>query len=263
MTEARILTLDIETAPYEGYFWDIWEQNIGIEMITKEWSILSYAAKWLNSPKMIYDDAYGRGSKQIRNDKHLLKGLHKLLDEADIVVAQNGKKFDVRKINARFLMEDYKPYSPIKIVDTHLECKQLAAVTSTRLAWLSKYFSDVEKLQHKEFPGFEIHKECLAGNSAAWRELKKYNQVDVIATEQVYLRLRPWIAKHPNVGTYADTVGAVCPKCGHGHLVKRGFAVLQQGRYVRMQCMGCGGYSRAKEQVIPKDQRKRLLVNII
>lgn len=260
---ARILTLDIETAPYEGYFWDIWEQNIGLDMITKEWSILSYAAKWLDSPTMLYEDTNGRGKGKIRDDRKLLKSLHALLDEADIVVAQNGKKFDVRKITARMLMENFKPYSPIKIVDTMLEARQLAAVTSTRLAWLSKYLAEVEKSDHRKFPGFELHAECMKYNQAAWRELKKYNKTDVISTEQVYLRLRPWIKTHPNIGTYAETVGAECPKCGSGRLQKRGYAVLQQGRYVRMQCQECGGYSRAKEQVIPLDQRKRLLVNVL
>ena len=263
MIGPRILTLDIETAPYEGYFWDIWEQNIGLDMITQEWTILSYAAKWLDRPQMIYEDVNGRGKGKIRDDRKLLKSLHSLLDEADIVVAQNGKKFDARKINARMLMENFKPYSPIKIIDTYLECRSLAAVTSTRLAWLSKYLADVEKSDHRRFPGFELHAECLKYNQAAWREIKKYNKTDVISTEQVYLRLRPWIKSHPNVGTYAESVGAVCPKCGSGELQKRGVAVLSQGRYARLQCMSCGGWSRTKEQLIDRDQRKRLLVNVL
>lgn len=257
----RILTLDIETLPFEGYFWDIWEQNIGLDMITVEWTILSYAAKWLGEPGMIYEDTLGRGKKKVRDDKRLLKKLHKLLHEADIVIAQNGKRFDIRKINARFLIEGYKPYSPIRVIDTKNEAKRVAAVTSTRLEWLSKYLTDVPKSKHKKFPGFELWLEALKDNPSVRAEVRKYNWRDVVATEKLYLRLRPWIKSHPNLAAYEPGHGPRCPKCKSHRIQWRGYEVTQQSRFRRMQCTDCGGWSREKQTTIEKTARAQLLAN--
>jgi hypothetical protein len=259
----RIGTLDIETFPYECYTWGIWEQNVGLEQIKTEWSIASYCFKWYGEKELIYADTGGRGRSKVRQDRKLLTGLHALLDEADIVIAQNGKKFDIKKINARMLMADLEPYSPIRIVDTMLEAKRIAAFTSNKLAWLSEYLSDTKKSEHRAFPGFELWTECLADNPKAWAEMKKYNCRDVVATEKVYDRLQPWIPNHPNVGTYAQTVGAVCVGCGSGSLTRRGDAVTQQGRYARMQCRDCGKWNRGKENIVPLANRKRLLANVL
>jgi hypothetical protein len=253
----RVLTLDIETAPIEAYVWDIWEQNVGLDQIKTEWSILAYCGKWLGSDELIYQDTGGRGPRKVRDDSRLLTGLHALLDDADIVVAQNGKKFDLRKINARLIMAGYKPYSPVRIIDTMLEARKVAAVTSTRLAWLSKYLTDTPKSEHKKFPGFELWLECLADNPVAWREMRKYNQIDVLSTEKTYLKLRPWMTTHPNMGAYHE--GEACKNCGSTKLQSRGTVTTQQGKYQRFHCQECGAWPRGKVNLLSKTTRAGLL----
>lgn len=258
----RIVTLDIETSPIESYTWGIWEQNVGLEQIKTEWSILSFAAKWYGDEKVIYEHAGGRGIKKIRDDKHLLLKIAEILDEADIVIAQNGRRFDVKKINARMIMMDIPPYSPIRIIDTMEVAKKHFAFTSNKLAWMSKYLTDSPKSEHKDFPGFELWKECLLDNPKAWAEMKKYNIQDIFSTEKLYIRLRPWIAVHPNMGVYADSDVPLCPKCGSVHLQKRGFAVSQTTRYHRFQCIDCGGWSRSKAMLTPLKSRRTMLTAI-
>lgn len=260
-TRPRVLVIDIETAPIEGYVWGIWEQNVGLEQIKTEWSILSYCAKWLNEPKLMFDHTGGRGARKVRDDRKLLKGIWALLDEADIVVAQNGQKFDVKKINARLIVNGHKPYSPIRIVDTLLVAKKHFGFTSNKLAWQSMYLTDTPKSEHKKFPGFELWKECLADNPAAWREMKKYNCIDVVSTEKVYLKQLPWIKSHPNIGAYRAHHGVQCPKCGSHKLQRRGYEVTQQSRFARLKCTSCGGWSREKQSLIEKTARAALLAN--
>ena len=257
----RILTLDIETAPLESYHWRIWDENIGLEQIKIDWSILSFCAKWLGEKKVMYEDTGGRGVKQVRNDKRLMKSLWRLLDEADIVVAQNGQKFDVKKINSRLVQHGFKPYSPIRIIDTLLVAKRHFGFTSNRLAWQSEILTDTPKSLHKKFPGFELWKECLADNPKAWAEMRKYNCQDVIATEKVYLKQRPWIKSHPNLAAYAPGQGPRCPKCKSHRLQRRGYEVTQQSRFRRLQCQDCGGWSREKQTTIEKTARAELLAN--
>ena len=182
---AKILTLDIETAPISAYVWALWDQNVGLDMIADEWTILSFSAKWLDKKEPIFKGTGGRGKIQVRDDKELCQALWKLLDEADIVITQNGKSFDIKKINARLISHGIGPYSPIKIVDTMLVAKHHFAFTSNKLEWMSKNINKgAQKDKHKEFPGFELWAECLKNNPRAWAEMKKYNIQDVIATER-------------------------------------------------------------------------------
>lgn len=260
-TGPRIVTLDIETAPNESYHWGLWDQNIGLDQIVVEWSILSFSAKWLGEDKVIYKDTGGRGVSKVRDDKALLQALWDILDEADIVVAQNGQAFDVKKINARMIMAGMKPYSPIKIIDTMLVAKKHFCFTSNKLAWLSEHLTTAKKSEHKSFPGFELWSECLKDNAKAWAEMKKYNCVDTIATEELYLRLRPWIEGHPNIAVYSQLEDMVCPKCASVNVQKRGKAHTQFGEYHRFQCKDCGGWSRSRYTTNTKEKRKVLLSN--
>jgi hypothetical protein len=262
LTDAKILVLDIETAPLESYTWGIWDQNVGLEQIKTEWSILSFAAKWLGSSKIIYHDTGGKGPKRVREDLSLLEILWSLLDQADLVVAQNGRRFDVKKINARLVMAGFKPYSPIRIVDTLEAAKKYFEFTSNKLAWTSKYLTSQAKSEHKEFPGFELWKECLADNPKAWRVMKKYNIIDVKQTEEYYLRIRPWIANHPNMGAFREVSEHACTKCGSTQVQSRGDVRTQQGRYTRYHCTHCGGWSRGKLMLLPIVKRRSMLANI-
>jgi RNase_H superfamily len=255
----RILTIDIETSPLESYTWGIWEQNVGLDQIKTEWSILAFAAKWLGDKKVIYSDTGGRGAGKVRDDKKLVGEIWELLDKADLIVAQNGARFDLKKINARLVTHGYGPYSPVRVIDTLLIAKKHFGFTSNKLEWQSKYLTAAPKSKHKKFPGFELWLECLKDNPAAWAEMRKYNKQDVIATEELYLRQRPWIAQHPNLGTF-NSDGPTCPKCDDPHVVKKGIVTTQQGRYQQYQCKNCGGWSRGKQLLTPLPIRKEKLV---
>jgi hypothetical protein len=244
---ARIATADIETSPLESYTWGLWDQNIGLEQIKVDWSILAYCFKWLDDPKPIYADTGGRGAEKVRDDSCLLMGLWQLLDDCDILVVQNGARFDVPKINSRLFAGGYSPYSPIRIIDTLTVNKRYFGHTSNKLAWVSKY-TDQQKLDHRKYPGFELWKACLADDPKAWREMRRYNIADVVSTEQLYLKQRPWITNHPNLNVYRETVSD-CPKCGSHSMQRRGIAVTNTGKYSRYQCMGCGGWSRGKTKI--------------
>lgn len=260
---AKILTFDVETSPIEAYVWALWDQNIPIDFVKTDWTIFSWAAKWLGKREVLFQSTGGRGAEKVRDDKPILGALRDLLDEADIVVAQNGKRFDVRKINARLIQHGIKPPSPYRVVDTLIVAKKYFAFTSQKLAWTSQLLTDTPKDKHKRFPGFELWAECLKDNPAAWVEMEKYNKRDVRATEKVYLKLRPWIENHPNLGVFDDSERPICPKCGSDEVARRGgrhFSVKQQGVYNRYCCTNCGGWARGKVMQLPLGKRRSLLV---
>jgi predicted RNA-binding Zn-ribbon protein involved in translation (DUF1610 family) len=261
MTAPRIVTLDIETAPIKAYVWGLFKQMVGLDQIIEDWSILSVSWKWLDEKEVHYEDTFERGAAKIRDDSQLLKTIWKVLDEADIVVSQYGKHFDIKKINARFIQAGMSPPSPYKQIDTKEEAAKVARFTSNKLAWLAKVVNGSEKDKHKEFPGFELWDECLKGNPRAWASMRKYNPKDVTETEELYLNLRPYIVGHPNVAAYNDEEVMQCPKCGSKKMQRRGHERTQAGLYQRFKCGSCGGWSRTRYTENTSGKRAVLLTN--
>lgn len=257
--QARILVLDIETAPIAANVWRIWKENVGLNQITKDWYILSFAAKWLGEEKVRYFDQ----SKEpnIEDDTNLLAQLHLLLSEADFIVAHNGRKFDLKKINARFIQKGFSPPSPYRIIDTLEIAKAKFAFTSNRLAYISEQLNvDFKKLEHGKFPGFALWREVMTGNREAWKEMRLYNEYDVLSLEETYLHMRAWDDRHPNVNVFNDTEEAsACPICGSHHLVLSGHSHTNTGKYPRFHCADCGAWSRGRYTVNTTEKRKALL----
>lgn len=242
-TGPKVLLVDIETAPITAYVWSLWKQNVGLNQIKEEWNILSYCAKWLGDPRIIYEDARNDPA----DDEHLVRALWSLLDEADIIIAQNGKRFDVPKIQARFVLLGLPPTSPFKVIDTLLMARQQFNFTSNKLAWLTdKLCTDNKKSEHAKFPGFALWSECLKGNPEAWDEMREYNIPDVTSMEELYLILRPWYVGHPNVAIYNDSDEPACPKCASTNIKQDGWTFTQAGKYERIHCGNCGGWSRGR-----------------
>ena len=238
----RVLLIDIETSPITGYVWGLFKQNVGLNQIKAEWNILSFCAKWLGEPEIIYDDVRDHPA----DDSTLLQQLWDLLNEADLVICQNGKRFDVPKIQARLIMAGYLPPSPFKVVDTMLMAKQQFGFTSKKLEWMTTYLTETKKDKHAKFPGFELWSECLKGNPDAWDEMREYNIPDVTSMEELYLKLRPWYVGHPNVAIYCNSEQAACPKCGSHDVQQDGWTYTQSGKYERYHCGNCGGWSRGR-----------------
>src|SRR5271165_5802739 len=133
----KVLVLDIETAPLLGYVWSIWEQNVALNQINSDWHVLSWAAKWLgDSPdKMLYMDQ--RNAKNIEDDTKILEEIWRLLDEADVVITQNGKSFDIKKLNARFAINGMQPPSSFKQIDTKIIAMKHFGFTSNKLEYMT------------------------------------------------------------------------------------------------------------------------------
>lgn len=258
----KILLLDIETAPILAYIWSLWDQNVGLNQIKTDWYILSWSAKWLDKKTVYYEDQ--SKAKNIEDDKAILKKLWDLLNEADICVTQNGKNFDHKKINARFAIHGMKPPSPFRIVDTYLIAKKNFAFTSNKLEYLSnKLNKKYKKLVNKnrKFHGFDLWRECLKGNKAAWREMKVYNKYDVLALEETFKKLIPW-ENNLNLNVYIDDITNGCPTCGTGKLRKNGWAYTMSGKYQRISCNNCGASFRESKNLHSTDKRKSLIKRI-
>jgi DNA polymerase elongation subunit (family B) len=241
MPEQKVLIFDIETSPIVAHVWGLRDQNISLNQIVKDWQVIAFAAKWLGQKDIIYFDM-----RHDASDRWILGRMWALLDEADIVITQNGQNFDSRKLNARFIEYGMKPPKPYRHLDTYKIAKAAAEFTSHKLEYLTeKLCTKYKKLSHSKFPGMSLWNECLKGNVKAWDEMKKYNIHDVLSTEELYLKLRGWTPKTaPSVYLESDK----CPSCGSKEIKREGWNPAKLYRTQQLSCKQCGKWFSGKRE---------------
>lgn len=250
----RILIYDIETAPIIGQLWSLWQDGIGLSQMQADWFIMSFAAKWYGEDEIFYFDQ--ADAESMEDDSYLLQQLWLLLDEADIVIGQNVKRFDTKKTNARFILSGLPRPSVYRQIDTMLIAKANFGFTSNKLEYmLEKLCPEHPKSKHKQFPGHELWSECLKGNPLAWAEMKSYNIDDVIGTEVLFKKLSAWDMKLPNFDVYIDDV------LDMSDWVEEGFVYSQFGKYQNYRHRESGAQRRGRTNLLSKGKRQSLLAN--
>ena len=99
----KILLLDIETAPSLAYIWGLFKENIPLQRLVNSGYVLCWSAKWLGEEEIYFDSLYNS------TPRRMLKKIHKLLEETDVVIHYNGQSFDIPTLNKEFLLYGMPP----------------------------------------------------------------------------------------------------------------------------------------------------------
>lgn len=241
----RVLVYDIETSPNLGYTWGRWDQDV--IQFEEEWQILCFAYKWLGDAAVLSVTKEGQAS-----DAEVARRLRDLFDEADVTVTHNGKAFDKKKANTRFLVHGLAPPSPYREIDTLQVARRQFAFNSNKLDDLCRMLGLPRK---KQTGGFQTWLGCMADDPRAWERMVRYNKADVAILEKLYLRMRPWVPNHPNLNMDRPSS---CPRCGHAHLIARGWKVNALTRRRAFQCKRCGGYAAGRNYDNPRIEYRSL-----
>ena len=247
----KILIIDIETSPNLAYVWRFFKENISAKQVIENSYLMSVAMKWLGEDEVMYFE------NRSNDDKLLIEKIIYYLDQADVCVAHNGKRFDLPKIRGRALVHGLKPPSPVKIIDTCLIARSQFGFPSNSLEYLSNILDlNTKKGGHKKFPGFDLWTQCLKQNDEAWEQMREYNILDIISLEEMYLKMRPWMTTHPNVAisTSNNLESPSCPKCASGDVQWRGKTYTSTSAFHKFQCNSCGGWGRSRYTLLPKNE---------
>jgi DNA-directed RNA polymerase subunit RPC12/RpoP len=254
---AKILIFDIETAPHRAYVWKFWKENVGQNQVISDWFCLTWSAKWLFEDDVISAKLTPSEVKN-EDDERIVRRLWSLLDESHIVVAHNAINFDIKKINTRFIQYNLPPPSPYEVIDTLAHAKKRFGFSSNRL----NYINAVLGLEVKQDTGgFELWAKCMEGSQEALNNMESYNIQDVRILEDLYLKMRPWIQPHPNIGLHIEDNVVACPSCGHDHLEPCGTYNTYVNIYEALRCKSCGAVSRSRKPITNKVKSKNLAVS--
>lgn len=257
---AKILLWDLETSPAISYTWGRWKQNIGGHAIVREGYILCWAARFLDEDEVHYD-ALPYHKEDYKNDPtsdlSICETLLDLMEQADILVAHNGDKFDLRWLNAQLAKHELPPVHPQKTIDTLKYAKQHFRFPSNRLDELADYLG-IE--QRKIKTDFTLWEGCMEGDKQSWEDMVAYNIQDLEPLAEVYLRLRPYIKNHPNLAIYEEgEVVQRCPKCLSTNLVNNGYYRTNASIFQRRKCQDCGNQGiRDSVNLMTKEARQSL-----
>ena len=151
----KILVFDIETSRIKVDVWGLYKQRIPHTSIDKDWFIICWSAKWLFGSDVMNDKVTPEEAL-IRNDKRVVESLCKAIDEADIVIAHNGDKFDIRKFNSRCLFWKIPQPSPYRSIDTLKSTQRAFGLTSHKLDYIAQFLFNKEKFVRIGESAFEV-----------------------------------------------------------------------------------------------------------
>lgn len=183
------------------------------------------------------------------NDLHVVTTLHQVLSEADVIVAHNGDKYDIKFTEGRMLHHGLPPLPPIVKIDTLKELKNRFLLNSNRLDYVGQFLGVGRKVHTS--PGLWLR--VLQGDKSAVKEMVKYNKQDVALLEAVFMKLRPYIASHVNRQLFVDNGDGKtnCPRCGSSRTKSKGMHRTITQVYQRRVCLSCGGWFRNRKAEKP------------
>jgi hypothetical protein len=225
--------LDIETAPSLGWVWGKWEQNV-IDF-KEDGYVLSFSIKksWERGVKTRGLPDYPIWEKNKKDDSDILKDLWEEMNEADIIVAHNGDRFDIPTINTRFVTLGLQPPKPSKTVDTLKIARNKFKFKSNKLDDLGRDLGIGRKMPHT---GIHLWLMCMTGDLKFWRIMKRYNRRDVLLLEQLYYKFLPWASNHPNVNSGNE---GQCIRCGSTKIKPNGQTFTVFRKKDRIHCLNC------------------------
>lgn len=243
----KVLELDIETAPSKAYIWDLKTRYVPIQHVVEPGYTLCFAARWEGQARVIFRSIWKDGHKKMCND------MWELLDEADVVVHFNGKKFDIPTLNKEFIKLGFIPPSNYKQIDLYPVVKKQFRFLSSSMNHVCEELGLKVKIDTKGMP---LWTGVMAGVKKDQRLMRSYNINDIDMLRELYLAMQPWIPRHPNRGLYmTDPSKMVCPNCGSAKLrFKRYEYPASINAYKGYKCLDCGANPRAR---LPDHSKKR------
>ena len=245
MTKApKILYFDIETSFCLAAVWGTGKQYVTIDQILKEWKILTISYMWdtdkLPTNLTISLDGHHPMAYDDDGDKEMIVTFMKVYEQADLVIAHNGLRFDLAKLKARLSKYGLPAIAPVIFDDTYIASKQIA-FTSHKLDYFGKYFSVGRKIETKFRLWVEVAHEK---SESALKTMSKYCGQDVVLLRKVFRKLKPYIKSKLNLASWNRDENC-CPSCGAATLTKHGFHRTTVGLFQRFRCRSCGSTCRS------------------
>jgi len=241
-TDLRMLSFDIECSPALSWHYGMRDQNISISSVVQEPRMIAFSAKWYGKKPIIFRSEFHHSRQE------MLEEIRALLDESDVVIGWNSRRFDTKWVNWELEVEGVGVPSPYKQIDLMTEVKKNFRSLSYKLDYISKRLLDEQKIDYSMMRMWETVSNPETDEKTRkkeWDAMRKYAIRDTALLEPLFERLLPWI-KMPHPAS--SLTGLRCRKCGSENLRPNGSTLTAEGRYRKYLCENCGGHTRGTKR---------------
>ena len=130
--------------------------------------------------------------------------------------------------------------SPFKIIDTLKVARSAFSMPSNTLDSLAKRLGVESKSDKYDV---RVAQAAVNGDREAQARIEDYNRGDIVASEALFDRLRPYARNIPHLGMWTDDEMA-CPSCGHSMTATGKTVHANVQRYEHLHCPNCGAHAR-------------------
>ena len=205
--QGKILVYDIETSYNIGKFWRAgYNLNINPGDIIHERAIICISYKWIGE-----EQVYNLVWDENQCDKFILEQFIPVLDEADMIVAHNGDRYDLKFIKTRALKHRLKMLVNYKQFDTLKVAKAKFMFNSNKLDYISKFLGAEGKISTEMKLWDDI---ILRNCPKALIKMLDYCDEDVRQLEVVYNALVSWDNPRFHVGVINGEIKQTSPITG-------------------------------------------------
>lgn len=250
---AKIVTLDIERLPgrhatwhrgqtVSGPFWDLneikgWTGRRIHPDDVQEWPRTICAAwRWYGEEEVHFASEW-----QVGGYDGFMRRAWEAFDSADIIVGHNMGRFDGPLLMSGWAEMGLPAPSPYKVIDTLKVARQVFGFESNTLDALNKRLGVDAKTDRYDVA---TARAAVSGDKDAQEKLASYNRGDIVASEALFDRLRPYAKGLPHMGMWADSEIA-CPNCGHDMTATGKTVHANVQAYEGMVCPSCGAHGRS------------------
>lgn len=238
-----ILYADTENALAQAYIWRCGKQYVGYKQLRRDWHIHCAQWMWEGEDEVHHKSQHEnikRWKKNHRDDYEVIKAIWDLCHKADIVVFQNGNRFDWPNIQARAMKHKLPPIKKPMFIDT-CQLMRKTGMTSKSLGFACDFY---ELDNVKDGSNYDWWIAANEGDIEACEKIVTYGDKDIKSMRDLYHRIARYFPEslpNANLWTGADFACPV-PACG-GELEIDG--VQRRGKtsiVTAYKCKKCGAY---------------------
>jgi len=195
---ANVLYIDIEVSKSAVYTYGqrVPGEYINPDDLIHEQFLICWAASYVGS-NVVWSECITPKEIKKYDDSKIVKRLHALMNDADVIAGHNINKFDMKHCNTRFLKYNLPPITNKKTIDTLLIARGKMKFFSNRLDFIEQWlgFSGKDDIRNDDWLN------ALKGDQKTLDKILKYNRGDVIQGKKVYQALLPWSGKKREFGS--------------------------------------------------------------
>ena len=248
----KALTIDIERLPgqvsvqHRGFTIDgpVWDLNALKHIIGRrihaddviEWPrTICAAARWYGDEEVMFAAEWEVGGYDA-----FMREVWSWVDEADILIGHNMAAFDSKHLMSGWAEMGLPAPSPYKVIDTLKIARGSLNMESNTLDSLAKRLGVESKSDKYDV---RVAQAAVNGDREAQARIEDYNRGDIVASEALFDRLRPYARNIPHLGMWTDDELA-CPSCGHTMTATGKTVHANVQRYEHLTCPNCGSHAR-------------------